>query len=43
MNNTIKNDLIVLLVDDEEEALDTFSLFLRTEGIERRSFRNECE
>ncbi len=34
MNNTIKNRPVVLLVDDEQDILDTFSLILRTEGIE---------
>lgn len=34
MNNTIKKGPVVLLVDDEQDILDTFSLILRTEGIE---------
>ena len=34
MNNTINSAPTVLLVDDEQDALDTFSLILRTEGIE---------
>ena len=34
MNDNLKNDSLVLLVDDEQDALDTFSLILRTAGIE---------
>ena len=34
MNDHLKNDPLVLLVDDEQDALDTFSLILRTAGIE---------
>jgi DNA-binding NtrC family response regulator len=34
MDTTINNHPIVLLVDDEQDALDTFSLILRAEGLE---------
>ena len=34
MNDVLKNEPTVLLVDDEQAALDTFSLILSTAGIE---------
>lgn len=33
MNDAIKSDTVVLLVDDEQAALDNFGLILRTAGI----------
>lgn len=34
MNNTIKHDPVVLLVDDEQDVLELFSMILLAEGIE---------